>query len=196
MGCWSICLWPFPLVNISRSSQHFPFKRCNTPGLAVFSAFFFVSIPIFVAKIHLGSSESRVPTQNPLVYHNGPYELAIWVVSIIVRHIQTSYHHTSYIYISPPFITTISAIFPSYPHVITLNLGWIPHCFPRFCFWKQKQDTAAEHRHQLTELAVQVAHNVQSRCGGHLQMPQEGHNWGKTQFLYIYIYTCWIYIYG
>jgi hypothetical protein len=41
---------------------------------------------------------------------------------------------------------------------------------------------------------VQVAHNVQSRCGGHLQMPQEGHNWGKTQFLYIYIHVEYIYI--
>ena len=124
MGCWSICLWPFPLVNISRSSQHFPFKRCNTPGLAVFSAFFFVSIPIFVAKIHLGSSESRVPTQNPLVYHNGPYELAIWVVSIIVRHIQTSYHHISYIYISPfyhHYIGNISIISPCYHTEFRLN---------------------------------------------------------------------------
>ena len=194
MGCWSICLWPFPLVNISRSSQHFPFKRCNTPGLAVFSAFFFVSIPIFVAKIHLGSSESRVPTQNPLVYQMVHMN---WLFELYPSLSDTFKHHIiiHHIYISPPFITTISAIFPSYPHVITLNLGWIPHCFPRFCFWKQKQDTAAEHRHQLTELAVQVAHNVQSRCGGHLQMPQEGHNWGKTQFLYIYIHVEYIYIY-
>ena len=132
-------MWPFPLVNISRSSQHFPFKRCNTPGLAVFSAFFFVSIPIFVAKIHLGSSESRVPPKIlwfiTMVHVNWLFELHP-SLSDTFKHDIIIYH--IYIYISPfyhHYIRNISIISQCYHIEFRLN----PPLFSLFLLLKKNK---------------------------------------------------------